>query len=413
MKFICVSHNFPPQNDAEALCTARFASALVDQGHEVWVVTASHAQSLDPLIEKELTGERLRVVRVPPPSNPRARSILAQARHRIRAAHAEWLEPAVKATRSLLRQHPDALLLSRAMPVVSNVVGFHCRDLARLWVAHFSDPYPIAVWKHRKRMARFADPFHHAWAKRIVGSADLVTVTCPNCVRYMEAQLGVSFEAKSHVTTHLAIPKLITGTFKFERQGGDFWLAHIGNLMEQRNPRTLLEGMARAAGRIPELRFLQYGNIDAGISLSGLPGLQSRMVLRNISNLSPRDASDLQRQVDVNVISDTDFGIDYSPLILSKYPHAACAGQPLLMLSNSDSAMGNYSRTFGGGMLASFRDPASVEEAIARLHDAWRAGDARFRPSEALQRQFAPESVVPPFLNRVQNLLARGERCSS
>lgn len=221
----------------------------------------------------------------------------------------------------------------------------------------------------------------------------------------MEQRLGMEFAERTLVLTHLGLPKLARGGATVERERNEFWLAHFGALMTYRNPEVLLAGLSRAAKRIPHLRFLQLGHIDPEVARH--PGCDSFIRLQDDRNLSPRDASDMREQVDVNVIVDADIGTEYSPFIASKYPHSVCSGRPLLMITHPDSAMNDYTRIYGGGIVSSFRDAAAVETAILELHNAWKNGDRRFIPSQDLMKQFSPEVVVKPFIERLQKMSAQ------
>ena len=406
LSFIILSHNFPPQNDAEALCTARVASGLASLGHQVQVITKDHKRSLDASIERELLSHKLEITRIKVPPTTLVNESLLTARYGIRVVGAAWIRGAVRAARAALCKSPDSVLISRSMPITSNMAGYYCRDLAAVWVPHFSDGYPIEMWKHHSRLAKFVLPMHRRWARRITQAADLVTGVCANTCRYIGEKTGQPFREKSYALTHLALPKLKRGNFTFASKDGEFWLAHVGNLMAQRNPSVLIEGVRRATKRVPALRFLQYGNIDRE-AVQAVPKSEfdRLFTMKQIDNLSPRDGGDLQTQVDVNVMADSDYGVDYSGIILSKFPHAVCSGKPLLTLSHEDGPMAEYHRRFGGGILASFRDPASVENAILRLHEAWAAGNRRFEPTTEFMEQFSPEVVLAPFIEHLNQLL--------
>jgi hypothetical protein len=171
--------------------------------------------------------------------------------------------------------------------------------------------------------------------------------------------------------------------------------------MTRRRPDLLLAGAMLAMGRHPEIRFLQYGNVDREIldQCKKSPAF-SQLDIRHVDNLSPRDAADLQEQVDVNVIVDTDLGLPYSPFILSKYPHAVCAGKPLLMLSSEDSEMGRLTKRYGGGKFVPFSTPEAVADAICLLF----AGRNQCSNSQRLadyRLEFSPEVIVKPFLEKL------------
>ena len=154
-----------------------------------------------------------------------------------------------------------------------------------------------------------------------------------------------------------------------------------------------------------EIRFLQYGNVDREIldRCKSSP-VFNRLDVRHVDNLSPRDAADLQEQVDVNVIVDTDLGLSYSPFILSKYPHSVCAGRPMLMLSAENSEMARMTTRHGGGEFVPFSTPEAVAQAICRLF-ARRNETTNTARLEEYQAEFSAERVVRPFLERLKSLV--------
>jgi glycosyltransferase involved in cell wall biosynthesis len=329
---------------------------------------------------------------------------MAMARHQFHGQHVEWVDPAVKATKDLLSKCTHPILLSRAFPMVSNLVGYYCRSGAKAWVAHFSDPYPPHEWRNHW-YSPLLRPVNRRWARRIIKSGDLVTVTCPNATRYIEEKSGLSFRDKAMVVTHLALPKLKAGHFKLDRRPGEFVVAHIGNLMTRRRPDLLLAGAMLAMEQHPEIRFLQYGNVDREIlaQCQRSPAFR-RLDIRHVDNLSPRDAADLQEQVDTNVIVDTDLGLAYSPFILSKYPHSVCAGRPLLMLSAENSEMARMTAKHGGGKFVPFSTPQAVGQAICELFSRRNEPLNSGRLQER-QAEFSPEQVARPFLDRLRSLI--------
>ena len=403
MDIVCVSHNAPPLNDAEALCTARLLSALVDCGANAHLVAAGLPPSLEPSICAELMDKRIKTTYVRAGTNRFAR-LAARVRFQFHGQRVEWIGPAIKATRAVLRQYENPILLTRAFPMASNLVGYYCRGDARAWVAHFSDPYPPFEWQNHW-YSRFVRPINRRWARRILKNADLVTVTCLNATRYIEEKAGFSFRHKAEVVTHLALPKLKPGGFKLDRKPGEFVIAYIGTMMVRRRPDLLLKGALLAMERHPEIRFLQYGHVDEEILrlCRSSPAFQ-RLDIRHIGNLSPRDAADLQEQVDVNVIVDTDLGLPYSPFILSKFPHSVCAGRPMLMLSAQDSEMARMTAKHGGGEFVPFSTPEAVAQAICRLfaHRNEKINSVRLTEYQA---EFSPERIAQPFFERLKLLI--------
>jgi glycosyltransferase involved in cell wall biosynthesis len=390
-------------NDAEALCTARLLSALVDCGANVHLVAADLLPSLEPSICAELMDKRIKTTYVRAWTN-RLAQLAAGARFQFHSQRIEWIAPAIQATRAVLHQYENPILLTRAFPMVSNLVGYYCRRDAKAWVAHFSDPYPPFEWQNHW-YSRFVRPVNRRWARRILRNASLVTVTCPNAIRYIEEKAGCSFRRKAEVVTHLALPKLKPGSFKLDRKPGEFVIAYIGTMMVRRRPDLLLKGALLAMERHPEIRFLQYGYVDEDILrlCRSSPAFQ-RLDIRHVGNLSPRDAADVQEQVDVNVIVDTDLGLPYSPFILSKFPHSVCAGRPMLILSAGDSEMARMTAKYGGGEFVPFSTPEAVAEAICRLFDRRKEMIDSAKMSD-YQAEFSPKRIAQPFFERLKMLM--------
>jgi hypothetical protein len=128
-----------------------------------------------------------------------------------------------------------------------------------------------------------------------------------------------------------------------------------------------------------------------------------RLDICQISNLNPRDAADLQTQVDVNVIVDTDLGLSHSPFILSKFPHSVCAGRPMLMLSSKDSEMARLTAKYGGGEFVPFSTVEAVAEAICRLFARRNEKINSARLTE-YQTEFSPERIVQTFYEKLRTL---------
>jgi glycosyltransferase involved in cell wall biosynthesis len=403
LEIVCVSHNAPPLNDAEALCTARLLSALVAYGARVHLIAAEVTPTLDSDITAEILDPRVRVTYVRANSG-RASRFAGMARYQYHGAHAEWMGSAIAVTRKVLKEYTKPILLSRACPWISNFVGYYCCDLAKAWVAHFSDPFPPHEWQDHW-YSRLVRPINRRWARRILSRSDLVTITCPNAIRYIEQRSGLRFREKAEVVTHLALPKLKPGTFRIERKPDDFVVAHIGTLMMRRRPDLLLPGALMAMERHPQIRFLQYGHVDAGVlKLSNSSPAFDRLEIKHVENLSPRDAADLQAQVDVNMIVDTDLGLSYSPFILSKFPHSVCAGRPMLMLSAGDSEMARMTAKYGGGEFVPFSTPEAVAEAICRLY-ARRNEKINSARTTEYQAEFSVEAIVTPFFQQLTKLM--------
>jgi glycosyltransferase involved in cell wall biosynthesis len=405
LNIVCISYHAPPLNEVESLCTGRLLSALVQLGARVHLISHDVPATLPIDINEEIFDERLCATRVPAEQNGNRFEYMF--RYGTHDLHARWIGPAVSAARKILRQYENPILLTRTFPLVSSYAGFYCRDLAKAWVAHFSDPFPIDQWLLPHWYSRFAMPLNKRWAIRILDKADLVTVTCSNAIRYMEEKNGYSFRSKAMVVTHLAMPQLKRGSFTLQRSRDEFVVAHVGALLAARRPDLLLQGAILAMEKHPAIRFLQYGGVEPRVlEMCRKSKAFRRLDIRCASADSPRDATDLREQVDVNVIVDVDLGLPYSPFIPSKFSHSVCSGKPLLIISTEDSQMAEYTRRYGGGIFVPYSTPEKVCEAICKLYELWRE-ERELKIASEYMNEFTPENVVYPFMERLRRLPER------
>ena len=175
MVIVCFSYNSPPQNDAEAFCTARFLSALAAKGIHVHLVTIDHAPDIDSTLTSFFLDSRVDVTRIPikPPSQ--IANSLIKFQYRFHGPLASQLPQCISTVNSVLRDYENPILLTRSYPVISNVVGYYCRRNATHWIAHFGDPYPgFGMYSRRDAWKHYADLW---WSKRIFRRASAVTVT--------------------------------------------------------------------------------------------------------------------------------------------------------------------------------------------------------------------------------------------
>lgn len=403
LEIVCVSFNGPPMNDAEALCTGRMLSGLVEYGADVHLITLDSDKTLPTDIVEEIFNERIKITRVPLQCKwSKMKSIL---KYGIADPNCGWIKEATEATIKILEGYENPpILITRSMPIISNIVGYYCSDFAKIWIPHFSDPFPPDEWRDHW-YSHFAKPFNRSWARRILKKADLITVTCRNAIRYIEEKSRYKFSDKAWVLTHLAIPKLKSGNFKFKKNPEEYVVAYIGNLMNRRRPELILNGVLLAMEKHPQIKFLQLGNVDPEIlEMCRENHFFSKLDIRHINNLNPRDASDLQRQVDVNVIVDTDLGLPYSPFILSKFSHSVCAGKPLLMISSNDCAMWEYTKKYGGGEFVPFSSAEDVCYAIVKLYEN---RTVRSQISEKYMHEFSCETIIKPFIEEIFRLLEK------
>lgn len=400
MRIVCFSFLSLPLSDPEAYCTARFLSALARAGADVTLLTVVHPDEVDPSACAELQDPAINVVRLPLDKS-KTISIGDAVRYGFVSWHAVHLKSLIEGVRRHLSSHSESVLISRSFPAISNVVAYHARDLARLWVAHFSDPYPgLQMYSGRMLHWRLLDS---RWAKRILRSADLVTVTNRNAMRWFREVHGAAARGRFHVAYHVGGPPLDHDDVdaRFDPQLANF--VHVGFWPRRRYLAEVFGEFGFAHASNGRIALHHFGQVEPGVAeeirTARLPWL--RLVTEP---MSPRFATAVLESRTVNVVVDQADRLPYCPYLASKFAYAVTSGRPLLAIGQADSEMSRLAREYGSFYFADVTQPGSLRRTLLEMTE--NGIDKLAVPSARLRSLFAPEDVADKFVAVVEGAMA-------
>ena len=405
MNFVCFSTLTVPKNTAQAFTACRFYSALAQAGCRVHLVTFEQPEELAPDICAELLDSRIEVIRIPfkPPRNVR---IWERFRNRSTVDYHWWDSTSLAArdkVAEVLRKVDQPILISRSYPLESHLTVYDIRREARLWIPHFSDPWPIPLKAviddlNSGALARIRYRYNMAMVRKIIRESGFVTVTCRNAIGYFsETYRGVSAD-RFHVCQHIGSPPLKSAGFQADKEPGSFNIVHTGGLAYDRYPGPLVREFSQAAEKWPQLRLTLYGRIE---NLNTDSARHPWLRLMKDSLADPRVATDLIRQSDMNLVVDTETILPYSPFLASKFAYAVGAGRPLLGVGESDSAMARLRDEFGSTYFADITKHGELADLLLKIRDEHRPIPT---PNPSLQDRFFATTVIGEFLNRVRSV---------
>lgn len=392
---ICYSEIFVPLCNAEAFCTTRFLSALAAEGCKVYVVTHEYLQELPEDVVAELQHPDITVIRVPPVKRPVPlwKRFLKRKEYGI-----NWLLNTSKAAQSelkkLLIQHPDAVLLSRCMPIHSHLTVLPLRKHAKFWVAHFSDPFPMLL-RNISVTERLANMIRRWYVKRILKSADMVTVTCPRAIRFFLKEYGERFARKFMVATHIGTPGLAPDeslqSAASECKVNDpdcFWVFHTGYLYE------IVQPLLDIADELDKMRVIQYGKS------TGIPDALRSLSWCRIApdgESTPRASTTFFEMADVNIIVEPHFPYPFSPLIRSSMAYVLQSDTPVFVIAVRDSDTHDLAKKFPELYYADIDSPNEIVETMLKIKADSDVGVIN-TPSLELRTLFSAEHVAREFL---------------
>jgi hypothetical protein len=365
---LLISHDWNPDADsAEALAGRRLARALLEAGARVHVLAAGRPVS-------DLRFDNYDVTVVPDRPFPvnKIRRALAMIRSTIPEMEGPWVPGAVSAgLRVLGSLPPDTTIYGRAMPGVSNIVGWHlARMTGRPFVAHFSDewPPPYVLSNGRGWVAPYKWPLFRVWLDAILRDAGALTFTNPNQAEDVLGRRGRRFLDKTFVVTHL--PQFTSG--HQPPQYDTFHIVHTGNLYPGRTSAALMQGLRLFLDRTPAARRVLRVSL-AGAAYGDLPEWTERCRLAAVvwfaGRLSQAEVAALVNSASVLIAFD--FARANSTTLLCKVPDYVNARRPILAITAPLSSMGRLFNGDGAGVTAGYDSPEEVAERVASMFEAW------------------------------------------
>ena len=341
MNFVIFSYSFPPRCGAETFCSARFASALAQIGHNVHVVTMDHPKAISQDVYDFLVDRRITITRVPL-ADKQGLKILPRVMHRMRGREACDFANCINVLRDVLAKTESPVLVSRSMPEVSNMVAWHCRKYATKWIAHFSDPFPWTTGGSPSVVGKVFARWGLDWGRRIIRDADVVSVTCESAKRYFMETYGKVFVGKKViVTSHIGEPPLLTSkTWKKDCNGT--LVVHTGGLGRSRGAVQAIDAIRKLNADGGLFSFYQVGDIDKDISDCFVDVACTRL----INDIAPDFAMAVSAAADVCFIPDMKTHLAYSPFLPSKFVYQVFSDTPIVVYSFKDSEMARYASRF-------------------------------------------------------------------
>lgn len=396
MNFIIFSRNFYPQNDAEAFCTTRFASALASAGHSVHVVTAEYACDYD---YKALLDPRVKVTRVR--TKPGAGRFLNLSVRQQMVMDKDMCNVPrfCCAVKKVLKQYDKPILITRALPLTSLIVGVKTRRYAYKWISHFSDPIPW--FPTNRKILKLKERLSRRWVARAISSADAISVTCPLAIRYYREAYSKESEGKHFlVATHIGDnkldgPKQPDWSPVFSKRT----VLHPGDMYFNRG-----EAIFQAIDRLNE------EGVPLLFVLDRPPSPNMTHWFRTTSNaiaLGIRGGgllnAGLNAHADVVFIPDFVRDFDYSPYLMSKFVYQIYGDRPIVVHAKTESCMAEYCRRYPEAGLF-FSEAGSVESLVGALKAALECDVGAIRREE-IRREFSADSVAKTFVREVEKLM--------
>lgn len=341
MNFVIFCYNFPPMCNAEAFCSARFASALAQAGHNVHVVTMDHVWAVDESVYNALVDKTIKITRIKQ-SDKTGFKFFSRIKYRLRRKSACEIAHCVKALRKALIETDSPILISRSLPEMSNIVAWYCRKYAAKWIAHFSDPFPFSMGRWRTYVDYVFNRWEIMWGKRIIRDSSVVSITCEAAKQYFHDFYGPIFDNKKViVTAHIGEPPLKTKR-TWQRDCKGVLVVHAGGLWVSRGAKQVAEAFEKLNQNGCNFYFCQVGEIEKEAKCC----FENKPWAKIIDNDNPDLAAAVLDTADICFISDMKTSLSYSPFLPSKFVYQLFTDTPIVACSVKNSEMFQFAQLY-------------------------------------------------------------------
>lgn len=323
-----------------------------------------------------------------------------------------WVKPSVRFLRKYLAEHPVDLIVSTGPPHSMHLIALKLKKQVKVpWLADFRDPWTGIDFYHRLKLTGVADRIHHRLEKRVLTSANVVTVVSPGMKRSLEALAGrevhvvyngfdpADFEVPADTADTLKMASGESGMHTDKRENytnadkhdpaaepaaGHFIISHFGAFNRDRNPSALWSALERLVSEIPafgeKLKIRLIGQTDETI-LREIRGHGLGEHLEVFPHLEHREGLRLLSHSPVLLLPLNDAPNAREILPGKMYEYMALR-RPILAIGPEESDCEDILLQTGAGSYHSFSDVEGIQSALEKAFLMWHKGETAEPPKE-------------------------------
>ncbi len=281
-----------------------------------------------------------------------------------------WVPYAIAAARRLHAAQPFDALFTTGPPHSTHLAGWWlARTLGLPWVADLRDPWSDIYYYHDLPRSAMAQRLDEMMERAVLRRASARVTVGPSLAAHYEAKSGlpVAVIPNGFDRADFAGPAPA-------RQSDTFRIAFVGTFLAQQNPETLWQVLAglRRQGKIPHLRLLLVGNVDARVT-AALKEHGLEAIAETRAYVPHADAVAAMRCADALLLAIN--RVDGAERIVTgKVFEYVGSGRPVVAVGPAGGDAARVLAETGAGRLYHWDDAAGLEREVSRLYTAWQDG---------------------------------------
>jgi glycosyltransferase involved in cell wall biosynthesis len=408
-KVLILTYYWPPGGGAGVQRWLKFTKYMREFNYEPVIYTAENPEypSIDESLYKDVP-DNLTVLktRVWEPYNLYKRFTLKKKGHRINAgflnkdekkgpgerisvwirgnwfipdARKFWIKPSIRYLIRYLKDHPVSLLVSTGPPHSLHMIACGVAGRMKLpWVADFRDPWTQIDFYQDLLLGPRADRKHRLLERKVLMSANAVTVISNEMKRQFEGMGGNNIRVIPNGFDPDDFDDPVENQDRHSGRSPDpeFSLTHIGTIVPSRNPETLWRVLSELVTENKDLAehliIRMVGAIDYSVSRS-LEEANLGPWVRTVNYLPHQEAVGLLKssQVLLLLINNTS---NAKGILTGKFFEYMNSGRPILAIGPTDGEAAQILKETGTGKMVDFNDRNNLKNLIFEYFNNYRQG---------------------------------------
>ena len=280
-----------------------------------------------------------------------------------------WVKPSVTFLNSYLKDHRVDCIITTGPPHSLHLIGWDLKKLHNLpWIADFRDPWTSIGYHKKLRLTKFAQRKHADLEFQILNEATQILVTSPTTKSDFEK------------TTNTPVT-CITNGFDDEKVmqpklDPAFSLAHIGSLLEDRNPKVLWEILSELKTEIPtfgkDLKIELIGRVGEAVKQTIIAeGLADNLKIPGY--IMHQEALIKQRSAQILLLLEID-SLETQAIIPGKLFEYLAARRPILAIGPVNSDITSILEKADGGIFFTYREKQRLKAFVLTKYEEYKSG---------------------------------------
>ena len=274
-----------------------------------------------------------------------------------------WIKPSVTYLSDYLKNNPVDCIITTGPPHSLHLIGLGLKKRTGLpWLADFRDPWTTIGYHDKLKLTAYAKRKHKELEAKVFNTADHLVVTSP----------ATKLQFEKHTQKPVTC---ITNGFDNESVAAvpldkAFSLAHIGSLLEDRNPQVLWEILNELKSELPgfkeDLKIKLAGKVSASvISQIKAEGLAENLEV--LGYISHKEALVMQRSSQLLLLIEIDKE-ETQVIIPGKLFEYLAARRPILALGPQKSDIRSILNETEAGSYFEYSQKQALKNTIAELY---------------------------------------------